>query len=659
MSEVVNTIKVGDMFAGYRIESLLGRGGMGAVYLATHERLHRRAALKVMIPELADDETFRRRFIRESQLAASLEHPHVIPIYDADEVDGILYLAMRYIDGESLRSLIKERGHLATEQTVRIIKQVASALDAAHRAGLVHLDVKPANILIGDSGTHAYLCDFGLAKRTSSEGVTRTGSLLGTADYCAPEQIEGRHVDGRTDIYSLGCVLFHCLAGQPPYVRDTEIATIQAHIADPPPALSSVRPDLPRALDGVIVTSMAKHPEVRFATANDLAEAFEAALTSSQATVPVTTSPHSLGVTSPSNQPQTVAYPPPPAGAHSTAPSRPLAGRKWLLAAFCLAALLIAAAVAVFALRGSGSSSGGNAPANRSSSSANAKISQIVRPLVPLQERLNSSIMDFSAGHAGVNAVRASASSLRESTLRAEGQASVIAPGSGPDERAARSALTAALVKQAAYAGALGDLSSTSMSPGQASALAKVASRVDGAYTVLSDKTGAQMPLARPAAQTLQSLARRNGGNAQLAAFVNRIENLVGQSASGRKQLGTALTAGYACTAAPGDVAQQAASVADNRQSILDQLGSLQTQTPQESNIVNLLQNALIQSIEADRHYRDWFASQTGCPPVQTQDQVLAQEADMKANAAKLDFVTAFNPLASKLHERTWSDAQF
>jgi hypothetical protein len=189
--------------------------------------------------------------------------------------------------------------------------------------------------------------------------------------------------------------------------------------------------------------------------------------------------------------------------------------------------------------------------------------------------------------------------------------------------------------------------------------LATVASRVDGAYTALNNKTGTQMPLAGPAAQTLQSLARRTGGNAQQTAFVNRIENLLGQSANGRKQLGTALTGGYGCTAAPGDVAYQAASVADNRQSILDQLGSLQTHTPQESNIVNLLQNALIQSIEADRHYRDWFASQTGCPPVQTQDQVLAQQADMRANAAKLDFVTAFNPLAGKLHKRTWSDTQF
>jgi hypothetical protein len=273
---------VGETFGGYTIESLLGRGGMGAVYLALHARLERKVALKVISPDLADDPDFRGRFLRESQLAASLDHPNVIPIYDADEVDGVLFLAMRYVDGPSLQALIRQRGALPAADALRIAQQIGGALDAAHRAGLVHRDVKPANILVAEAGAHLYLCDFGLAKHTSSRGATRTGFFLGTLDYCAPEQIQGLPLDGRADVYSLGAVLFHCLTGRPPYVRETEFAVLNAHLNDPPPALSSIRPELPRALDGVIVTAMAKHPEVRHATAGALAAAFETALSGSE-----------------------------------------------------------------------------------------------------------------------------------------------------------------------------------------------------------------------------------------------------------------------------------------------------------------------------------------------------------------------------------------
>jgi hypothetical protein len=271
------TPALGEAFGGYTIESVLGRGGMGTVYLATHERLARKVALKVISPELAGDEDFRARFLRESQLAASLDHAHVIPIYDAGDVDGVLYLAMRYVGGPNLQGLIRQHGSLAPAETLRIAEQIGGALDAAHRAGLVHRDVKPANVLLAETGDHAYLSDFGLAKRTSSAGITRTGAFLGTVDYCAPEQIQGQPVDGRTDVYSLGAVLFYCLAGQPPYVCETDIAVAQAHLADSPPAVSSVRPEL-RTLDGVLVTAMAKHPEVRYATAGALADAFAEAL---------------------------------------------------------------------------------------------------------------------------------------------------------------------------------------------------------------------------------------------------------------------------------------------------------------------------------------------------------------------------------------------
>jgi serine/threonine protein kinase len=258
------TPDVGETFGSYRIESLLGRGGMGSVYLATHERLGRKVALKVIAPALALDEDFRARFLRESQLAASLDHPNVIPIYDADEIDGVLYLAMRYVNGPSLRELIRERGSLSRDETGRIVEQIGGALDEALGAGLVHRDIKPANILLSQRRDHAYLCDFGLAKRTTSRELTQTGSFLGSVDYCAPEQIQGGPVDGRADVYSLGCVAFHCLAGHAPYLRDTEFAVLQAHLLDPPPVLSGVRADVPIAWDGVVARALAKNPADRY-----------------------------------------------------------------------------------------------------------------------------------------------------------------------------------------------------------------------------------------------------------------------------------------------------------------------------------------------------------------------------------------------------------
>jgi serine/threonine-protein kinase len=273
-------VKPGDTFGGYAIEAVLGRGGMGTAYLATHGRLGRKVALKLIAPGLADDADFRARFLRESQLAASLDHPNVIPIFDADEVDGVLYLAMRYVSGPSLLATIREQGRLSPAETLPVVGQIGGALDAAHAAGLVHRDVKPANILLAEPGGHAYLCDFGLAKRTTSQATTMSGLFLGTVDYSAPEQIDGRPLDGRTDIYALGCVAFHCLAGRPPYVRDTELAVLNAHLHDPPPVLSDAVPGLPGALDGVIARATAKRPDDRYPTAAALAGAFGGALAS-------------------------------------------------------------------------------------------------------------------------------------------------------------------------------------------------------------------------------------------------------------------------------------------------------------------------------------------------------------------------------------------
>ena len=486
---------LGETFGGYRIEALLGRGGMGSVYLATHERLDRKVAVKVIAAELAHDETFRARFLGESQLAASLDHPNVIPIYDADEVDGVLYLAMRYVNGPSLQALVRERGPLSPAETLRIAEQIGGALDAAHAAGLVHRDVKPANILVAEPGRHAYLCDFGLAKRTSSRGVTRTGSFLGTVDYCSPEQIEGRPLDGRSDLYSLGCVLFNCLTARAPYERENDFAVLEAHLRDPPPSLASVGTEAPAALDAVIAGATAKDPASRFENGDALASAFgdaldpEATRAVPRLRAPVEAETHVL-----------------------ERRRRGPALSRGRLAAAILAVVLIASGAAV--------------------------------------------------------------------------------------------ALWA---------------------------------RDDGS-------------------------AAADAADPRLRTFVDRIENVLEQSTAGRDEISSALEAGFACNISPRAAGRRIASVADNRQSILLQLGSLQTPTHEADEAVTLLQRALQQSIEADRHYRDGFFSvvvpRTGCPLPPNRNFRLAARSNLHATAAKTRFVAKFNHLAERFGRRTWSPDQ-
>jgi ABC-type branched-subunit amino acid transport system substrate-binding protein len=261
----------GTTFANYRIESLLGRGGMGVVYLARDLSLDRPVALKLIAPELADDEQFRARFLREPRLAASLDHSNVIPIYEAGEDEGQLYLAMRFVEGSDLKTLLEREGTLTPEHTLAILSQVAGALDAAHRRALVHRDIKPANVLL-DEDEHVYLTDFGITKQLGGAS-TDTGRLVGTLDYLAPEQIRGDPVDGRTDCYSLACVLHECLAGKPPFRRATEAETMWAHMQDEPPPLRG------RArLDAVLRKALAKDREHRYGSCSELIEAAAGAL---------------------------------------------------------------------------------------------------------------------------------------------------------------------------------------------------------------------------------------------------------------------------------------------------------------------------------------------------------------------------------------------
>jgi serine/threonine protein kinase len=469
-------VNVGDELGPYRIESVLGRGGMGAVSLATHAHLERRFALKLIAPDLADDPDFRARFLRESRLAASLDHPHVIPIYDADEVDGVLYLAMRYVDGPSLQSLISERGALSRADTLRIAEQIGGALDAAHAADLIHRDLKPANILLGDG--HAYLCDFGLAKRTSSQAMTHAGSFLGTVDYCSPEQIRGEPLDGRADVYSFGCVLYHCLSGEPPYARESEIAVLQAHLNEPPPSLA---PDL----DGVFAKAMAKDRDDRYPTAGAFAaDLREAIVGQAPATV-------AAAVPRPTRVDATQVVP------------RRRGRRRWIAAAVALVVLAAVAAV-LWAMRDSGSAS-----------------------------------------------------------------------------------------------------------------------------------------------------------TSELRPFVDRVENVLTQSAGGRREISAAIDQALACKVSNAEAARRIDSVADNRQSILQQLGSLTAPTPETDRMLTLLQQGLQHSIEADRHYRDGFLGTTKCPLPKNPSFDLALASDQRATTAKELFVARFDPLATSLRQKAWTAGEF
>ena len=265
--------RLGTEIAGYRIEERIGRGGMGVVYRAQHMNLQRRAAIKIIAPEFADTKGFRSRFIREARIAAALQHPNIVTVYDAGQSGQTLYIAMQFIRGSDLAAILNEEGRLRPYRAIDVCRQVASALDAAHGMALIHRDVKPGNVLI--EGRRAYLTDFGLTKRSggSKSGLTQAGELVGTIHYVAPEQIEAGDVDARTDVYSLACLLFHCLTGHVPFERDTDVAVIYAHLSETPPKLTDVRPELPAGLDAVIAKGLDKSPDRRFQSCSDLMSA--------------------------------------------------------------------------------------------------------------------------------------------------------------------------------------------------------------------------------------------------------------------------------------------------------------------------------------------------------------------------------------------------
>jgi serine/threonine-protein kinase len=275
--------------AGYRLETFLGQGSRAAVYLAEDERLHRQVALKVLAPELARDAAFRTRMIRESRAAAAVDHPHILPVYEADEASGTLYVAMRYVRGGNARSLLHRLGPLPFGYAWHIIAQIASALDAAHAHGLIHRDVRSANILLDASdtsgegtppwaGDHACLSDFGMSEALSPGQIIATGQVAGALDYVAPEQIEGRALDGRADLYSLACAGFELLCGRPPFGQDQGLTLMYAQLYAPPPRATAARAGLPEAVDLVLATALAKNPADRYPSCGQFAGELRAAL---------------------------------------------------------------------------------------------------------------------------------------------------------------------------------------------------------------------------------------------------------------------------------------------------------------------------------------------------------------------------------------------
>ena len=342
-------IPLGSVFAGCRVEEVIGHGDMGVVYRAQELALQRPVALKLILPEHSGNERFRERFRRESMIAAAIDHPNVIPIFDAGDEDGVLYITMRLVEGTDLRALIAAEGDIEPLRAAHIVRQVGAALDAAHARGMLHRDVKPSNVLLARDD-HVYLSDFGLAKRADSAGgLTRQGSIIGRAAYVAPEQILNGRVDARTDVYALGCLLFEALTGEAPFARWEQGPAALAPLDAPRPSPLELRPDLPRGFDDVVRRAMAEDPDERYPSAGDLGQAALVAAGGLRRARPW--SVVAIGEAAPATGEQTAESP--AAAPRAPAPEVAAAGHpdalRWAVA---LAGLAIVAVGMVAALRG-------------------------------------------------------------------------------------------------------------------------------------------------------------------------------------------------------------------------------------------------------------------------------------------------------------------
>jgi predicted Ser/Thr protein kinase len=657
-------------FGAYDIQREVGRGGMGVVYLATDRRLGRRVALKVIVPELAADAQFRQRFEREARVAATLEHPHVVPVYEAGEQDGSLFIAMRFIDGRDLATEVRDHGRLAPDRLARIVLQVAGALDAAHRSGVVHRDVKPANVLLTGSGDdeQAYLTDFGLTREAASEsGLTLTGQWVGTVDYAAPEQILGEPTDARSDVYALGCLAFQALTGRPPY-QGAPAARLFAHMNDPPPSACEARPELRPEVDAALVRALAKKPADRFQSAGDLGRALAAALAGEAPIEPegtVARGPALTGVPAvePADPPEPtkraaavtrrspVGDPEEPETAHMATPAQPettlvaapapsapppaatRSRQPRVLAAIALV-LIVAAAAAITVLAGGG---GEKSYADKAKEAV-ADLARANRTLSDRFTALTRSTRSATIATATSNAVAATRDARRRlAALKAD------------DDPSLASGLTRAIDAEEAF---LGQAIAAAAGPSQtdAKALEGAADRMTDAFAALSGKINGLRAVDGVSGLTGWVQARKAAGQRRkgVDAFIETVDAVLAGARPGRTQIRQVRTAIDNGTTTPAAASSGIDQVVANRQAALAAARGLAvTQTEDAGPIKNLLVESFQRSLDFDRDLQDGMAAYQNGDFDRYIAKVFddAQRSNDAATKAKREFLDAYNKL--------------
>jgi len=631
--------------AGYLLEGYIGQGGTGAVYLARDERLGRKVAFKVVAPELARDDAFRARFLRESREATVVGHPHIIPVYQAGEADGMVYLAMRYVQDGNVRSLVSRSGSLDSAQAWSIIAQVASALDAAHAHGLIHRDVKPASMLVDASGeadsgspyqvrrgdvAHVYLSDFGMSMNPPPGESSPTGQYAGPLDYVAPEQIRGRTLDGRADLYSLACAGFELLCGTPPFAQDQGLTVMYDQLYVPPPPATVRRPDLPAGVDAVLARALAKNPADRYATCGEFAEELQAA----------------LGLRPVRSRPQRLAGSPAaarPSGAegsarpHQPAPAPVLAppgAPGWTRKPAPATAVVPPRAGALRprepapALVPPGAGVLLSPPAtDRVSGPPGAG----VPPSPPATDRVSgppAAGVQPSAPAAGLDPVSVPADPDPAPPRRHPGRVRLIV------------AVAAVAITAAAVAVGIGAAHTSKSAP--------------AASTTPATSAPPATP-ATPAASAVSSPATSSTPSGSASVLASRqataVSNLLGSSATTRQALEGAVSQVRACTNLSGAVGQ-IQNVVNQRSTQYDRASGLPTADLASGALVKSdLITALRDSLNADRDYLTWARQQLtgGCTPgAQSSAYITAYDADQQANAAKADFALVWDPVAAR-----------
>jgi predicted Ser/Thr protein kinase len=646
---------VQESFGSYDIQREVGRGGMGVVYLATDRRLGRRVALKVIVPGLAADPQFRERFEREARVAATLEHPHVVPVYEAGEHEGSLFIAMRFIDGRDLGTEVREHGPLAPRRLARLIVQVAGALDAAHRAGVVHRDVKPANILLTGAGDdeHAYLTDFGLTREAASEsGLTVTGQWVGTVDYAAPEQILGEPTDARSDVYALGCTVFHALTGQPPY-QGVPAARLYAHMNNPPPSACESRAGLYPEVDVAIGRAMAKDPGERFQSAGDFARALEAALTGEPNLEPertvaagpaLTGAPQRRDTGALTRESPTAAAPAgdatrvaaagttrvAPADTQPPAPTNRARQPRVLAAA---AVILVVAAAAVVALL-----VGGGDDKSYADKVADA-LAGLARANSSLSERFSS--LTAGTPHATIeSATAATAAAERD----ARGKLSAVDAG---DDRALAGQLTSALGAERAF---LDQAAKAAASPTSAdpSAIQSAGDRMRSAFAAISSHVGDLAAVG--GVGKLADWVRRRQGGARIGTFVRDVDAILAQARPGRQRISQVAGAIQNGSITPSDARTGIVEVVANREAALAAARGLAAPDDATGDVKNKLVEAFRRSLDNDRDFQDGIAAYASGDFTRFATKVYddAFASNDAATAAKKQFLDAYNALRAK-----------